>query len=119
MLSSSSSSLSRSFISKSFVSKGAARLQEQRRLRVIGFKNDISLSGVTDSEQFVLPLVRVTSWMCAGQMRELETQPTEEPPYELMRRAISISQEVSRKKVHRGWECTVGIEAVFVVSENR
>lgn len=95
-----------------------ARLQELRRLRVIGFKNDISLSGVTHSEQFVLPLVRVTSWMCSGQMKELETQPTEELPYELMRRAICISQEMSRKKVHRGWEGAVGIKAVFVVSEN-
>lgn len=44
--------------------------------------------------------------MCLGQMRKLETgletHPTEEPPYELMRRSICISQKVSRKKVHKG-----------------
>lgn len=47
--------------------------------------------------------------MCSGQMRKLETgletQPTAEsppPPYELMRGAISVSQKVSRKKVHMG-----------------
>lgn len=47
-------------------------------LRLIGFKNDISLSGVTDSEQFVLSSARVTCCICVGHWRKLfETGSTE------------------------------------------